>query len=64
MFKDVIQPLLKTVHDLRASQSELRQELIKKDKEIEEYKCEGGEIALSKYLLASIFSDRYEGIIF
>ncbi|XP_075971551.1 uncharacterized protein LOC142973587 [Anticarsia gemmatalis] len=37
-FEKVTKPLLKTIGDLRSSQSELRRLLIKKDKEIEEYK--------------------------
>lgn len=48
-FQKVTHPLLKIICDLRESQSELRHLLIKKDSEIEEYKCEGGEIVLSKY---------------
>lgn len=36
------------MQDLKSSQQELRRELLKKDEEIEEYKCEGGEIALSE----------------
>ncbi|XP_049870224.1 uncharacterized protein LOC126369700 [Pectinophora gossypiella] len=46
LYLKVTMPLLRVILDLRASEHELRQLLLKKDKEIEEYKCEGGEIAL------------------
>ncbi|XP_026737636.1 uncharacterized protein LOC113500908 [Trichoplusia ni] len=44
-FHKVTHMLLKTISDLRSSENELRSLLISKDKEIEEYKCEGGKIA-------------------
>ncbi|KAJ2952274.1 hypothetical protein O0L34_g4553 [Tuta absoluta] len=55
-FNKITQPLLKTVQNLHASQRELRDSLQKKDLEIEEYKCDGGEIAL-KFLKTIPFSD-------
>ncbi|VVC97593.1 unnamed protein product [Leptidea sinapis] len=45
-FQHVTQPLLMTIQDLKRSESELRDLLICKDKEIEEYKMEAGEVCL------------------
>ncbi|XP_026322195.1 uncharacterized protein LOC113231872 [Hyposmocoma kahamanoa] len=45
-FQKVTRVLLQVIQDLTFSQQELKKELFKKDEEIEEYKCEGGEIAL------------------
>lgn len=55
-FERVTLPLLKTIGDLRSSQTELRHLLMKKDKEIDEYKCEGGEIVL-RHLKTVAFND-------
>ncbi|KAJ8727493.1 hypothetical protein PYW07_001612 [Mythimna separata] len=55
-FQKVTRPLLKIICDLRESQTELRRLLIKKDSEIEEYKCEGGEIVL-RHLKTIAFND-------
>ncbi|CAH0725200.1 unnamed protein product, partial [Brenthis ino] len=51
-FHEVMQPILKTIHDLKSSENELRTLLKKKDVEIEEYKSLGGKIrytALPRY---------------
>ncbi|KAJ8733376.1 hypothetical protein PYW08_001674 [Mythimna loreyi] len=55
-FQKVTRPLLNVICDLRESQTELRRLLIKKDSEIEEYKCEGGEIVL-RHLKTIAFND-------
>ncbi|KAI5646534.1 hypothetical protein NE865_01467 [Phthorimaea operculella] len=55
-YERVTLPLLNTVKNLHTSQQELRELLKKKDLEIEEYKCEGGEIAL-RFLKTIPFSD-------
>ncbi|XP_038220248.1 uncharacterized protein LOC119838386 [Zerene cesonia] len=55
-YKIVTQPLMKTVQDLRNSETELRNLLKRKDKEIEEYKMEAGEICL-RYLKTQPFND-------
>ncbi|KAH9642040.1 hypothetical protein HF086_008727 [Spodoptera exigua] len=54
-YQKVTRPLLKSICDLRESQSELRRLLIKKDTEIEEYKSESGEVA--RYLQTVPFND-------
>ncbi|CAK1546138.1 unnamed protein product [Leptosia nina] len=56
-FQKIIQPLLKTIQDLHSSESELRSILKNKDKEIEEYKLEAGEICL-RYLKTKPFNDK------
>ncbi|XP_045494042.1 uncharacterized protein LOC123693123 [Colias croceus] len=55
-FNLVTQPLIRTVQDLRNSETELRNLLKCKDKEIEEYKMEAGEICL-RYLKTKPFND-------
>lgn len=45
-FQKVTRPLLNVICDIRESETELRRLLVRKDKQIEEYKSEGGEIVL------------------
>ncbi|XP_047510641.1 uncharacterized protein LOC125053350 [Pieris napi] len=55
-FQKVTKPLLKTIHDLHCSEKELRLLLQSKDKEIEEYKAEAGDICL-RYLKTKTYND-------
>ncbi|XP_050562203.1 translation initiation factor IF-2 isoform X3 [Spodoptera frugiperda] len=54
-YQKVTRPLLKSISDLRESQSELRRLLIKKDMEIEEYKASSG--VVDRYLQTVPFND-------
>ncbi|XP_045519153.1 uncharacterized protein LOC123710900 [Pieris brassicae] len=55
-FQKVTKPLLKTIQDLHCSEKELRLLLQSKDKEIEEYKAEAGDICL-RYLKTKTYND-------
>ncbi|XP_022120554.2 uncharacterized protein LOC110996952 isoform X2 [Pieris rapae] len=55
-FQKVTRPLLKTIQDLHCSEKELRLLLQSKDKEIEEYKAEAGDICL-RYLKTKTYND-------
>ncbi|XP_072939356.1 uncharacterized protein [Epargyreus clarus] len=55
-YQKVTHELINTVHDLRLSENELRSLLIKKDKEIEEYKGET-DARLAMYLKTAFFHD-------
>ncbi|PZC85578.1 hypothetical protein B5X24_HaOG216686 [Helicoverpa armigera] len=55
-FQKVTRPLLNVICDIRESETELRRLLVRKDKQIEEYKSEGGEIVL-RHLKTVPFND-------
>lgn len=46
--------MIQTINDLRSSEKELIKKVREKDKEIKEYKEEGGKIALSKFCIIII----------